>query len=140
MKGDVGFKLLIEDVDDIVSTRRQARDFARSLGFGLADQTRLATAVSEITRNTIQYAGGGVCHMTDLSGLYRLVIRVVVLDSGPGIQDLDLAITDGFSTGNGLGAGLSGCERLCDFFEVESAPGVGTCVTLEIHSERLAEQ
>jgi len=95
----------------------------RSLGFGSADQTRVATAISELTRNVIQYAGEGVCIITDESNDSMNRIRVVVEDNGPGIADIDKAMMDGFSTGKSLGAGLPGTRRLAHEFEIESKPG-----------------
>lgn len=108
---------------DIVAARRAGREMARQLGFGSADQTRLATAISELARNVIQYAGEGVCLVTDESDQNASKIRVVVEDHGPGIPDIEQAMTDGFSTGGGLGAGLPGARRLVHEFEIESQPG-----------------
>jgi serine/threonine-protein kinase RsbT len=109
--------------DDIVRARQAGRDAARTLGFGLADQTRLATAISEISRNALHYGGGGQCEI-----LGRLMnpgreITVTVCDQGPGIPDLDKAMTPGFSTGNSLGMGLPGTRRLMDALEITSRPG-----------------
>jgi len=95
---------------------------AKKLGFGSADQTRLATAISELTRNVVQYAGSGHCRIDDISNLRFMEIRVVVSDAGPGIPDLDEALRDGFSTGGGLGAGLPGTRRLVHSFEIKSNP------------------
>jgi len=108
---------------DIVTARGAGREMARQLGFGSADQTRLATAISELARNVIQYAGEGVCLVTDESDQNASKIRVVVEDHGPGIPDIEQAMTDGFSTGGGLGAGLPGARRLVHEFEIESQPG-----------------
>jgi len=108
---------------DIVAARRTARDLAQRLGFGLADQTRLATAISEITRNVLQFAGQGVCTIRDESDDDTSRIRVIVEDHGPGIADLDLAMQGGHSTGGGLGAGLPGARRLVHEFEISSQPG-----------------
>ena len=113
----------IKDEMDIVAARRAGREMAQQCGFGSADQTRLATAISELTRNVVQYAGTGVCVITDESNQNMLGIRIVVEDHGPGIPDLEEATTYGFSTGAGLGAGLPGTERLVDEFAIESAPG-----------------
>ena len=108
---------------DIVMARNTGREMARTLGFSSTDQTRLATAISELTRNVCQYAGSGVCIITDTSGPDMVRLRVVVEDQGPGIADLAAAQTAGFSTGGGLGLGLPGAERLVDTFEIDSAPG-----------------
>ncbi len=113
----------IKTQGDIIAARQAARQMARQLGFGSADQTRLATAVSELTRNVIQYAGEGVCVITDDSEPSMVRIRVVVEDYGPGIPDVDQAMEQGFSTGGGLGAGLPGTKRLVHSFHIESRPG-----------------
>ena len=108
---------------DIVVARSAGRELAREIGFGSADQTRLATAISELTRNVIQYAGSGVCTVIDESANETAGIRVTVEDHGPGIPDVEQAMADGFSTGGGLGAGLPGTRRLVHEFHVESEPG-----------------
>ncbi len=108
---------------DIVVARSAGRELAREIGFGSADQTRLATAISELTRNVIQYAGSGVCTVIDESADGAAGIRVTVEDHGPGIPDLEEAMADGFSTGGGLGAGLPGTRRLVHEFHLESEPG-----------------
>jgi len=108
---------------DIVVARSAGRELARQIGFGSADQTRLATAISELTRNVVQYAGSGVCSVIDESGDETAGIRVTVEDHGPGIPDVEEAMADGFSTGGGLGAGLPGTRRLVHEFHVESEPG-----------------
>ncbi len=136
MSHESAVKVALSTVDDIVGMRRSARDFAKRMGFGLADQTRLATAVSELARNVIQYAGEGQGEMNDLSTLARLVMRVQITDKGPGIEDIDQVMVEGYTSGNGLGAGLPGCLRLSDHFQIESEPGLGTCVVMEIHADR----
>ena len=108
---------------DIVIARQACREMARELGFGSADQTRLATAVSELARNAIQYAGGGVCFVIDDSDEATVGIRVVVEDDGPGIPDVDKALKPGFTTSGGLGAGLPGAKRLVHDFLLRSEPG-----------------
>lgn len=108
---------------DVVRARGKGREIARDLGFGLADQTRVATAISELVRNVVQYAGGGICTYFDDSDQDSIRLRIEVQDDGPGISDLDRAMDDGFSTGGGLGAGLPGTKRLVDEFEIESRPG-----------------
>jgi len=113
----------IEDSRDVVRARHEGREMARKLGFGPADQARLATAISELTRNVIQYAGKGVCVITDASEMGIAKIRVRVEDHGPGIADIDQAMEPGFSTGNGLGAGLPGTRRLVHEFRIDSKPG-----------------
>ena len=116
---------------DIVAARQAGREMASELGFGSADQTRLATAISELARNVIQYAGGGRCLIAEDSNQNLSRIRVVVEDAGPGIADLEQAMTHGFSSGGGLGAGLPGARRLVQEFDIESSPG-HTRVTIAI--------
>ena len=108
---------------DVVAARHAGREMARQLGFGSAEQTRLATAISELARNVIQYAGTGVCTVIDESGPDVLRIGVVVEDNGPGIADVQKAMAEGFSTSRGLGAGLPGAKRLVQEFEIQSEPG-----------------
>lgn len=117
-------RITISAAADIVTARRAARDLCERLGLGKADQTRLATAVSELTRNTIQYARGGLCVIENRSDPSHRRIQVTVEDQGPGIPDLELALTDGYSTSGGLGAGLPGTRRLVDAFSIESSPGL----------------
>ena len=116
---------------DIVLARQAGRELAREMGFGSADQTRLATAISELARNVIQYAGGGRCLIAEESNQHLTRIRVVVEDAGPGIADVEEAMTHGFSSGGGLGAGLPGARRLVQEFDIESQPG-HTRVTIAI--------
>lgn len=120
---------------DIVAARQEGREMARALGFGVADQTRLATAISELTRNVIQHAGVGTCTLTDHSDSSTAKIQVSVKDHGPGIPDLDQAMKDGFSTVRGLGAGLPGCRRLVHEFHIRSEPG-DTAVTIAMKRSR----
>ena len=126
-----GKQIEILDERDIIAARSAGRDMARDLGFGSADQTRLATAISELTRNAIQYAGKGFCTLSDLSNERDIIIHVVVEDSGPGIDDLEKAMEFGFSTSKGLGAGLPGTKRLVSSFVIESEPG-HTVVTIKL--------
>jgi len=116
--------VLIRRDSDVVMARRSGRDMAKSIGFGSADQTRLATAISELTRNVIKYAGDGECTIYDESNDECNRIRVVVEDHGPGIPDIETAMTDGFTTGGTLGAGLPGTRRLVKEFNIESQPGL----------------
>jgi serine/threonine-protein kinase RsbT len=109
---------------DIVTARRLARDVARNLQLGTADQTRLATVVSELTRNALQYAGGGSCSIRDASDDATIRIDLTVEDHGPGIPSIALAMQDGYSTSGGLGAGLPGSKRLMDAFDVQSQTGL----------------
>ncbi len=108
---------------DIVLARQAGRDMAQALGFGTADQTRLATAISELVRNVCQHAEHGVCIISDVSDSHMIKIRVRVKDDGPGIADLDAAMTEGFSTSGGLELGLVGVRRLAHEFDIQSEPG-----------------
>ena len=124
-------RVVLKGQIDVVTARQAGREMARQLGFGSANQTRLATAISELARNALQYAGEGVCLIRDESDERRIRVKVVVEDHGPGIPDIEQAMTDGFSTGGGLGAGLPGTKRLVHEFEIESEPGC-TRVTIEM--------
>jgi serine/threonine-protein kinase RsbT len=131
-----GKQIEIRDARDIIAARSAGRDMTRDLGFGSADQTRLATVISELTRNIIQYAGNGFCTLSDISNERDIIIHVVVEDSGPGIEDLAQAMEFGFSTNNGLGAGLPGTKRLVSSFGIESEPG-HTVVTVELTKRKV---
>jgi serine/threonine-protein kinase RsbT len=120
---------------DIVTARHAAREHSARLGFGRAYQTRLATAVSELARNVIQYAGEGSCLIEEQADASGCSIQVTVEDHGPGIPDLALALADGFSTSGGLGAGLPGTRRLVDHFQISSEPGL-TRVVIRIRKAR----
>lgn len=113
----------IVEAMDIVRARAEARRLASEIGFSSADQTRLATAVSELSRNILQYAGKGECTMHDTSDAGSYSIRIVFEDRGPGISDIASAMLDGYSTSRGLGAGLPGTKRLMDEFSIASEPG-----------------
>jgi serine/threonine-protein kinase RsbT len=116
--------------DDVVRVRQRVRDQAVSLGFSLVDQTKLVTAASELARNTLVYGLGGTMRLETLLNDRRTGLRLVFEDHGPGIPDTTLALTDGYTTGNGLGLGLSGARRLSQDFELSSRPGEGTRVTI----------
>lgn len=120
---------------DIVACRQAGRDVARSLGLGTADQTRLATAISELTRNVVVYAGSGMCTVEYSEEDDNVRIVVQVEDNGPGIRDVEVAMQDGYSTGGGLGAGLPGTRRLMDEMSVDSQPG-RTVVTIAMNRRR----
>lgn len=129
MAGEV--RVPIRTSADIVEARRQGRDLAVQAGFIGSDLTVIATAISEIARNMIEYAGGGEMAMavsTGRTGRYGL--RVVARDEGPGISNVKQVMQDGYSTGKGLGLGLPGARRLMDEFDVESNGGHGTVVTM----------
>lgn len=126
----------VKEQADVVKARQVGRDMARDAEFGTADQTRFATALSELTRNALIYAGEGICSINDLSNREWMRVRAVVQDQGPGIPDLDKALADGFSTAGSLGAGLPGTKRLVQQFDIESEPG-NTVVTIEIFRRKM---
>jgi serine/threonine-protein kinase RsbT len=124
-------RIAIESDADVVTARQRARALAVELEMPSTDQTLLATAISEIARNITAYAERGevvIERVRDRNG--REGVRVVARDEGPGIADLEMALTDGYTTGGGLGLGLPGARRLVDDFDIETAPGKGTTVTL----------
>ena len=129
------FTIPIRDSTDVLRARGSARELAARLKLGSADQTRLATAVSELTRNILQYAGEGTCTIINASDDHQRCIRVIVEDHGPGIPDIPLALRDGYSTGGGWGAGLPGVQRLMDEFQITSQPG-HTCLTMAMNRPR----
>jgi serine/threonine-protein kinase RsbT len=129
--GEAPERIAIESDADVVTARQRARALAVGLEMPSTDQTLLATAISEVARNITAYAVRGEVLLElvrDARG--RRGIRVVARDEGPGIADLDRALTDGYTTGGGLGLGLPGARRLVDEFDIETAPGEGTTVTL----------
>ena len=124
-------ELPIRTGDDIVRVRQQARVAAADCGLSLVDQTKLVTAASELARNTLIHGGGGSARIEVVkSGNGRSGVKVGFADDGPGIADKELALTDGWTSGNGLGLGLSGARRLVDEFELTSEPGAGTTVVV----------
>ncbi len=114
--------------EDLVRVRKLAKELAVEAGFGLLDQTRIVTAASELARNTIHHGGGGRAVISLISERGLTGLRLVFEDQGPGIADMELALKDGYSTGGGLGMGLSGSRRLMNELEIDSAPGRGTKV------------
>jgi serine/threonine-protein kinase RsbT len=114
---------------DIVMARVEGRNLARSLGFGVIDQARVATAISELTRNIVLYAGKGTVTLRPVETPQRRGLEIVCADSGPGIADVGLVMRDGYSSRRGLGMGLPGTRRLMDEFEIRSKPGEGTVIT-----------
>ncbi len=122
----------IHSQTDVIACRQTARESAATLGFGLADQTRLATAVSELARNALQHAGGGVCLIQPCRKGDHQGISVIVEDSGPGIADVEQAMQDGFSTDQGLGLGLPASKRLVHDMDIESEPGK-TIIRIEMY-------
>ena len=120
----------IRSSEDIVMVRQKVREWAIQQGFSLVDQTKIVTAASELARNALQYGQGGEAQLEALNDGARRGLRLTFLDNGPGIADLQLALRDGYSTGGGLGLGLSGAKRLSDEFLIDSAPGEGPKVTI----------
>lgn len=120
----------IRGSDDVVAVRQLMRDWAIDLGFSLVDQTKLVTAASELARNVVTYAKTGEVRVESLNDGPKRGLRLIFEDQGPGIADLQLALRDGFTTGNGLGLGLSGAKRLSNEFAIDSEPGRGTKVTI----------
>ncbi|WP_049561500.1 anti-sigma regulatory factor [Nonomuraea sp. SBT364] len=129
MSGD-GHLLPIASNADVVAVRRQVRALAVDVGLSLVDQTKVVTAASELARNALVYAGGGRASIEIVENGVRKGLRLSFIDEGPGIPDLALALTDGWTTGSGLGLGLGGSRRLVDEFDLISAPGKGTTVTV----------
>jgi serine/threonine-protein kinase RsbT len=120
----------IENEADIVLARQQGRELAGAIGFSSTDRTLIATAISEIARNIVAYAGHGELELIALDAQEPPGILIVASDRGPGIKDIELAMRDGFSTGKSLGMGLPGTKRLMDEFELISTPGQGTTVRM----------
>lgn len=120
----------IESAADVVKVRQIVRQVSIAQGFSLVDQTKIVTAASELARNTLDYGGGGTATIEALDQGRRRGVRLTFADQGPGIADVDLALKDGFTTGNGLGMGLGGAKRLVNEFEIESYPGQGTRITI----------
>ena len=115
---------------DVVLVRQAVRAWAVAQGLGLVDQTKIVTAASELARNTLDYGGGGTVRLEALQEGTRRGLRLTFEDRGPGIPDVALALTDGYTTGNGMGLGLSGSKRLVNEFELWSEVGKGTRVTV----------
>ena len=120
----------VQSAEDVVAVRQSVRQRAVELGFSLVDQTKIVTAASELARNTLQYGGGGRVTIDAVEDFGRRGIRLTFEDDGPGIPDVELAMKDGYTTGGGLGLGLSGARRLSNDFSIESTPGKGTRVTI----------
>jgi serine/threonine-protein kinase RsbT len=117
--------------EDVVKARQVVRSRAMDIGFSLVEQTKIVTAASELARNTVIYGGGGEMRIERVfEGPKRSGLRLTFEDHGPGIVDIDLALRDGYTTGNGLGLGLNGARKLSHEFDIKSAPGQGTRVTI----------
>jgi serine/threonine-protein kinase RsbT len=117
--------------EDVVKARQVVRSRAMEAGFSLVEQTKIVTAASELARNTVIYGGGGEMRIERLNqGTKRIGLRLTFEDQGPGIADIELALRDGYTSGNGLGLGLGGARKLSHEFDIESVPGQGTRVTI----------
>jgi serine/threonine-protein kinase RsbT len=123
-------ELPLRTQQEVVLARQGVRRLAQELGFGIVDQTKLVTAASELGRNALIYGNGGVMRWEVVTDGRRQGLRLHFIDRGPGIPDLHLAMTDGWTSGTGMGLGLSGAKRLVNDFEIETGPDVGTRVTI----------
>ena len=122
--------MALQTSSDVVQVRRSVRDAAAELGFSLVDLTKIVTAASELARNTIEHGRGGTARIDRVVNGVRKGLRLTFEDSGPGISDVTLALTDGYTTGGGMGLGLSGSKRLVNEFEIATKVGEGTRITV----------
>lgn len=122
--------LPLKQETDIVLIRQSVRKAAEETRLGLVSQTKIVTAASEIARNALIYGGGGECLVETTQRAGRAALHLVISDQGPGIADIERALVDGYTSGSGLGLGLSGSRRLVDEFSIKSQPGLGTTVEL----------
>ena len=123
-------ELPLRTQQEVVLARQGVRRLAQGLGFGIVDQTKLVTAASELGRNALIYGKGGVMRWEVVTDGRRQGLRLHFIDRGPGIPDVQLAMTDGWTSGTGMGLGLSGAKRLVNDFEIETGPDIGTRVTI----------
>ncbi|MFD0885770.1 anti-sigma regulatory factor [Streptosporangium algeriense] len=123
-------ELPVNGNSDVVLVRQHVRTVAVDVGLSLVDQTKVVTAASELARNALVYAGGGRVRVEIVHNGLRKGLRLTFSDEGPGIPDIEQALTDGWTTGGGLGLGLGGSRRLVDEFDLKSAPGEGTLITV----------
>ena len=123
-------RMVIEKEQDVVPYRNRVKEYAVKIGMSLVNQTKLITAASELVRNMLKYAGGGVTTIEVVSKGRENGVRLIFEDKGPGIPDIAQAMKDGFSTGKSLGLGLPGAKRLASEFDIKSTVGKGTTVTL----------
>lgn len=130
MSDKLVFKQVVTQDSDVIGARQQGRAMAAQLGFSRPDQALIATAISELARNIVSYAKRGEIEITEITQGRRLGVQVIARDQGPGIADLNSAMTDGFSTGNSLGLGLPGTKRIVDDFDIQSAPGQGVTIRI----------
>ncbi len=128
--GDAIVRTPLVTDEDVVKLRKLVRDDMVALKFSLTDQTKMVTAASELARNVLRYGGGGFAELEQVTRNGVRGVRAAFIDQGPGIADLELALTDGYTSGGGMGLGLSGARRLTDEFDIDTAPGKGTTVTI----------
>jgi serine/threonine-protein kinase RsbT len=124
-------RIQISEESDIVLARQRAAQLAKKIGMGLVDQTKIATATSELARNIVRYANPGEVVIEEVDNGISIGLRLTFKDSGPGIPDIPTAMQDGYSTAKGMGLGLSGSKRLVNEFEINSEVGVGTTIVLK---------
>ncbi|GAB3776325.1 anti-sigma regulatory factor [Ramlibacter monticola] len=122
--------LPLRSEEDIVASRQKVRVLTQQLKFSLVDQTKMITAASELSRNTLVHGGGGEMRWELLHDGVRRGLRLHFMDQGPGIPDVKLAMTDGWTSGSGMGLGLPGSKRLVNEFDIQSTPGEGTHVSI----------
>ncbi len=122
--------LPIRSSEDVVRVRQRVRTLAVEIGLGIVDQTKIVTAASELARNTLDYGGGGEVRAEIVQAGLRKGLRLTFEDQGPGIADIEQAMTDHYTSGGGLGLGLGGAKRLSNEFHIESSPGAGTRVMI----------
>jgi serine/threonine-protein kinase RsbT len=115
---------------DVVTARHAVRDWAKAIGLSVLDLTKIVTAASELARNALVHGGGGSMRLEQVRQSGRDGLRLTFKDRGPGIPQIEVALQDGYTTGSGMGIGLPGAKRLVNEFDVFSAPGEGTCVTI----------
>jgi len=127
---DAAQLIRIKSEHDVVLARTAVKTLSSQLGFSLVNQTKIVTAASELARNTLEHGGGGQVQIESIELGSRVGIRMRFEDEGPGISDIAQALTDGFTTGKGMGLGLSGSKRLMDEFDIQSKPGFGTTVII----------
>jgi serine/threonine-protein kinase RsbT len=123
-------RIAVRGQHDIVNVRQVVRGWCLAIGMGLVDLTKMVTAASEIARNTLEYGKGGSLTLEEVRDGLRVGVRLVFEDQGPGIADIARAMSDGYTTGKGMGLGLGGTKRLVDEFDLSSTPGEGTRVTI----------
>lgn len=130
MAVDPAGSMPLRSEEDIVASRQKVRQLTQQLKFSLVDQTKMITAASELSRNTLVHGGGGQMRWEIIEQGVKRGLRLHFEDTGPGIADMKLALTDGWTSGGGMGLGLPGSKRLVNEFEVDSAPGQGTRVRI----------